>query len=51
MAPQFNEYILDDVLCCGIVAQDEERRAVNIWRESVEHLGQGELVSGGQARR
>jgi hypothetical protein len=50
MAPQLDEHILYNVLRGRMVPEDAQRATVDRRCQAVEHLRQGNVVSGGQSR-
>jgi len=51
MAPQFNEYILDNVLRGGTLPDYTQRSTIDGWCKAVEDFCESMVVTGCQARR
>ncbi len=51
MAPQFNEYILDNVLRGGTLPDNTQRSTIDGWCKAVEDFCESMVVTGCQARR
>ena len=51
MAPQLNEYILDNVLRGRTLPDNTQRSTIDGWRQAVEDFSESMVVTGCQARR